>query len=183
MSSQPQKTADIAKVIAKRREAVIARQETWALVRRVLVLAVIAFIVLTQVFLIAQVEGLGMFPALKDGDLALVYRLQREFSRGDVVAYQANGGRHFGRIIAQAGDEVTISETGTLQVNSQLESGEILFPTYSADGEAFRCVVPAGHVFLVGDYRPEMEDSRTFGSVPLSQVEGKLITLLRRRGL
>ena len=48
MSSQPQKTADIAKVIAKRREAVIARQETWALVRRVLVLAVIAFFVLTQ---------------------------------------------------------------------------------------------------------------------------------------
>ena len=44
-------------------------------------------------------------------------------------------------------------------------------------------MVPAGHVFLVGDYRPEMEDSRTFGSVPLSQVEGKLITLLRRRGL
>lgn len=182
-SDQPRKAADIAKVIANRREQVIARQETWALVRRILLLAAVCFLVLTQVFLIAQVEGQDMFPSVKDGDLALVYRLQGSYARGDIVAYQVNGERHFGRIIAQAGDEVSISTAGTLLVNSQLQSGEILFPTEPRNGEAFHCIVPEGQVFLLGDYRTQTEDSRDFGPIPLSDVEGKLITLLRRRGL
>lgn len=183
MSAQPRKTADIAKVIARRREGVIAREETWALVRRVLLLTAVAALVLTQVFLVTQAEGNGMYPALRDGDLALVYRLQGSYSRGDVIAYQHDGQRYFGRIVATAGDEVIISETGTLLVNSQLESGEILFPTTTADGAEFRCIVEAGCVFVLGDYRTQAEDSRTFGAIPLSSVEGKLITLLRRRGL
>ena len=170
-------------MIARRREGVIARQETWALVRRVLLLAVVAVLVLTQVFLITQVDGNGMFPALKDGDLAIIYRLQGKFSRGDIVAYEVDGVRHFGRIVAQAGDEVIISESGTLLVNGQLESGEILFPTDSPDGELFNCKVEPGCIFVLGDYRTQTEDSRDFGPIPLSDVEGKLITLLRRRGL
>lgn len=183
MSVQPRKTADIAKVIARRREGVIARQETWALVRRVLLLTVVAVLVLTQVFLVTQVEGNDMYPALRDGDLVIVYRLQSKFSRGDIVAYEVDGVRHFGRIVAQAGDMVNITESGTLLVNGQLESGEILFPTTSADGEEFTCKVESGCVFVLGDYRTQAEDSRHFGSIPLSDVEGKLITLLRRRGL
>lgn len=183
MTSQPRKTADIAKVIARRRQAVIDRQDTWALVRRVLLLAVVLLIVLTQVFLVTRVEGTGMFPALKDGDLVVVYRLQSKFSRGDVIAYQHGGERYFGRIVAQSGDEVSISDTGTLLVNGRLESGEILFPTNSADGQAYRCVVPMGYVFVLGDYRTQTQDSRDFDCIPLSEVEGKIITLLRRRGL
>ena len=183
MSSQPQKTADIAKTIAKRREGVIARQETWALVRRVLVLAAVAVLVLTQVFLVTQVEGTGMFPALEDGDLVLVYRLQGSYARSDVIAYRKDGVRYFGRIVASAGDEVTITESGSLLVNSQLESGEILFPTNTADGQTFTQKVPAGYVWVMGDYRTQTQDSRDFGPIPLADVEGKVITLMRRRGL
>lgn len=183
MSVQPRKTADIAKVIARRREDVIARQETWALVRRVLLLAAVAALVLTQVFLITQVEGTGMYPALEDGDLVLVYRLQGSYSRRDVIAYEVDGVRCFGRIVASAGDEVTITENGSLLINSQLESGEILFPTTTEDGELFRYIVQKGEVFVLGDYRTQAEDSRDFGPIPLSDVEGKVITLLRRRGL
>lgn len=183
MSRQPQKTADISKVIAQRREGVIARQETWALVRRVLILLVLAFIVLTQLFLVTQVEGNGMFPAMRDGDLTLVYRLQGSYARGDVIAYRVDGVRYFGRIVAHAGDEVSITESGSLLINSRLESGEILFPTNTADGGPFTAVVPAGHIWVMGDYRTQTEDSRNFGPIPLSDVEGKVITLLRRRGL
>ena len=183
MSSQPRKTADIARVIARRREAAIAGEETWALVRRIAVLALAAFLVLTQVFLVTQVEGTGMFPALEDGDVVLVYRLQGSYARSDVIAYQVDGERCFGRIVAQAGDEVTITENGSLLINSQLESGEILFPTNTADGQTFTQKVPAGCVWVMGDYRTQTQDSRDFGPIPLTDVEGKVITLLRRRGL
>ena len=184
MSVQPRKTADkIARVIAKRREGVIARQETWALVRRILILGAIAVLVLTQLFLLTQVEGNGMYPALRDGDLALVYRLQGEYARGDVIAYQRDGQRYFGRVVATQNDEVIITESGQLLVNSQLESGEILFPTAMADGSEQRWKVEPGQVFVLGDYRTQAEDSRIFDPIPLPDVEGKLITLLRRRGL
>ncbi|MBQ8200168.1 MAG: signal peptidase I [Clostridia bacterium] len=173
----------IARVIAKRRDQVLARQETWALVRRVLLLAVIAFAALTQVFLITQVDGQEMFPAVKDGDLALVYRLQRSYMRGDVVAYEVNGQMRFGRIAGMPGDEVAISTNGTLLVNGLIQSGEILFPTEPRNGEAFTCSVPDGCYYILGDYRTQAEDSRDFGPVPAQDMTGKLITILRRRGL
>ncbi|MBQ8556025.1 MAG: signal peptidase I [Clostridia bacterium] len=180
---KPRKSADIARVISRRREQVVTAQETWALVRRVLLLAVVGYLLLTQVFLITQVEGQGMFPAVKDGDLAMVYRLQGSYARNDVVAYQAEGQRYFGRIIAQGGDEVQIDTTGTLLVNGLIQTGEILFPTNTRDGESYRYVVPEGCVYVLGDYRTQTVDSRDFGAISLDDVEGKLITILRRRGL
>ena len=39
-----------------------------------------------------------MYPSLKDGDLALGYRLEREYRTGDVIVYEAGGALHFGRV-------------------------------------------------------------------------------------
>ena len=36
-------------------------------------------------------------------------------------------------------------------------------------------VVPAGHVYVLGDNEEVSEDSRTFGAVPNSQILGKVI--------
>ena len=38
-------------------------------------------------------------------------------------------------------------------------------------------------MFLLGDYRTQTLDSRDFGAISMENVEGKVITLLRRRGL
>jgi len=38
-------------------------------------------------------------------------------------------------------------------------------------------------VFILGDYRTQSEDSRDFGAVPLDDIAGKVITVLRRRSL
>ena len=43
--------------------------------------------------------------------------------------------------------------------------------------------VPEGCLFLLNDCRTQGEDSRHFGGVPEKNVAGKVITLLRRRGL
>ncbi len=173
----------IARVVAKRRERITAWQETWALVRRVLILALAAWLILSQVFLVTQVEGQDMFPAVKDGDLALLYRLQRTYRRGDVTAYRQDGVLRFGRIAGMPGDQVIITPDGTLTVNGMLQSGEILFPTTPRTEERFVCDVPQGCVFILGDYRTQAVDSRDFGVVSLEDVEGKLLTLMRRREL
>ena len=43
--------------------------------------------------------------------------------------------------------------------------------------------VPEGSVYVLGDYRTNTQDSRDFGAIPIKSVQGKVITILRRRGL
>lgn len=177
------KTEEIADVIARRKEQCAVRKGYVSLLVRILVLIAAGYVFFTQVFLITQTRGLGMFPALKDGDLAIVFRMQQSYARDDVVAYRVDGQRYFGRIVARATDVVTIDESGVLLVNGTPQSGEILYPTYAKEGIEYPYRVPEETVFVLGDYRTQTEDSRDFGPIPLVDVEGKVITILRRRGL
>ena len=178
------KPRTLSDVIARRREHIALRDGYLSLIVRVLALAAAACLLFTQVFLVAQNSGLGMFPALKDGDLMVVFRLQRDYAKNDVVTYRAEGRRYVGRIAAAAGDEVDMDEDGNLTVNGALQTGEILYPTYAGeDGPAYPYTVPEGCVFLLGDYRTQTLDSRDFGTISMENVEGKVITILRRRGL
>lgn len=183
MKKRTKKTEEIADVITQRRERSAIRKGYVSLLMRLVVLAVAGYVFFTQVFLITQTSGLGMFPALKDGDLAIVFRMQQEYARNDVVTYQVDGQRYFGRIVARATDVVTIDESGTLLVNGTPQSGEILYPTYAKEGIEYPYRVPEGCVFVLGDYRTQTQDSRDFGPIPLEDVEGKVITILRRREL
>lgn len=177
------KQETIANVITSRKNRVLDRQGYFSLLRRVLFLILAGWILLSSVFLITQASGNDMFPSVKDGDLIIGFRLQKEYAKNDVVAYFADGRPHIGRIAAQGGDVVTMDDSGTLLVNGTVQSGEIMYPTYAKEGIEYPYQVPEGHVFILGDYRTQAEDSRDFGSIPLENVEGKVITILRRRGL
>lgn len=179
------KTKDmtVAQVVAKRRRRLFTREGYRSLLLRILLLAAVCYALFTQVFLITQVSGQDMFPAMKDGDLLVVYRLQQTYAVGDIVSYQVEGVRHFGRIAANQYDGITINKDGSLTLNGSRQDGEILYPTYTRDGEGYYLHIPEGQVFLLGDYRTQTKDSRDFGAIPMTDVEGKVISLLRRRGL
>lgn len=177
------KAATAADVIRARRIALNTREGYISLFFRVVVLALTAYVIFTQVFLITQNKGQGMFPAIKDGDLIIGYRLQQEYAKNDVVVYTVNGEQRVGRIIGRPTDVVTISDTGSLLVNGTTQTGEILYPTYAKEGLEYPYRVPEGQIFILGDYRTNAEDSRDHGSVIMEHVKGKVITILRRRGL
>ena len=157
------------------------------LIIRITVLAVIAYLILTYGFLITQCRGQGMFPAIKDGDLCIAFRRQAQALVGehivqdDVVAYRFDGQRRFGRVVAVAGDIVMIDGSGNLSVNGVSQSQEVPYPTSAREGTEYPLRVPDGCVYVLGDYRTNAMDSRDFGSIPLENVEGKVITILRRR--
>lgn len=172
-----------AQIIANRRNRVLDARGYVSLIFRLIFLAAAGWILFTQVFYIGQTSGNGMFPAVKDGDLMIGYRLQGEYAKNDVVVYTHGGETYVGRILARATDVVTLDESGTLLVNGTAQSGEILYPTYPKEGLQYPYRVPEGHVFILGDYRTQTEDSRDFGPIPLENLQGKVITILRRRGL
>ena len=179
----------IEEVIAKRRERAFTRSGYVELLGRVAVLALVVWLVFTYGFLICQCVGQHMFPAMKDGDLCILFRrgiqetLGQKIVAGDIVAYRVDGERHFGRVVAIAGDSVQISTNGSVTVNGVTESEEILYPTYTRGDLLNITYVQSGTLYVLGDYRTNTEDSRDFGPIPLDSVEGKVISILRRRGL
>lgn len=125
-----------------------------------------------------------MYPRIRDGDLMLYYRLQREYHTGDVVTFTRDGTRYTGRIIAREADSVNLGDGGELLINENVQSEEIFYPTMKAEGEVtFPCQVPTGSVFLLCDYRTSGTDSRTYGPVKLKELDGKVISIMRRRGI
>ena len=72
---------------------------------------------------------------------------------------------------------------GGLTVNGVSQGGEITFPTYPRDNAEYTAVIPEGTLFVLGDHRTDTQDSRDYGPIPLDSVEGKVISILRRRGL
>lgn len=183
MTSTAKKKETISSIITVRRNRALDQQGYWSLLLRILFLVLAGWFMFTQVFLITQVSGNAMFPAVKDGDLVIAFRLQQEYAKNDVVVYTADGEPHIGRIAARATDVVTLDESGTLLVNGTAQSGEIMYPTYAKEGMEYPYKVPEGQVFILGDYRTQTEDSRDFGPIPMENVQGKVITILRRRGL
>lgn len=176
-------------VIRRRRERVIIRQGYRRLATRVLVLAAVVWLVFTYGFLITQAHGQGMFPAVKDGDLCIVFRRQAQdlfgekLVKDDIILYRMDGRRYAGRVAAVAGDVITLSASGGVTVNGAGQGGEILFSTYARGDLEYPYQVPEGCVFVLGDHRTDTTDSRDLGPIPLTSVEGKVITILRRRGL
>ncbi len=172
-----------AAVIEKRLEDARFRTELKQLIVRIIVIGVAAWLLLSEVFLITQARGQNMFPAVKDGDLVIAFRLQKEYVKGDIVVCEVNGRQYIGRIGANQTDNINLDETGSVTVNGTVQGGEIIYPTYARDTLSYPFHVPDGQVFLLGDYRTVSEDSRDFGPVPYNQVQGKVITILRRREL
>lgn len=173
----------IDEIIKKRRNRAALWEESINLLLRIIMIVVIGYLIFTQVFLLARVKGNEMFPALKDGDLIVGFRLQKSYEKNDIVSYKVDGVRKLGRYMAREKDVITMDESGTLRINGTIQSGEILYPTYAKDGIDYPYKVPEDHVFILGDFRTQTLDSRDYGAIPMDDIEGKVITLLRRRGL
>ncbi len=125
------------------------------------------------------VHGNRMFPKLRDGDCAVVLKIGG-FQKGDVVTYRKDGGRYFARIVGTPGDHICINSDG-FRINDMIQTEEIYYQTVS--DEEVDVIVGEKEVFLLNDYRSDQADSRRFGSVKYSDIDGKTIFLFRWRGL
>jgi signal peptidase I len=151
---------------------------------RLIVFVLIIVAIFTFVFGIARVSGESMYPRIRDGDLVFYYRIGRNYDIGDVVTFKIGSNRRMARIVAQGGDVVEVNEEGQLLVNGNVQEEEIFYPT-EADpgGVTYPYTVEADSYFVLCDFRTASSDSRNYGALAKSEIDGKIITLLRRRGI
>lgn len=171
-------------------------QESWysdagaqkeIVIRFVIKLAVILlalWIIFTFVFGISRISGESMYPRLADGDLTVYYRLEGDYQIGDVVTFKEGGIRCFGRIVAQGGDEVSFDAVGQLIVNGNIQQEEIFYRMEEVNSVLeLPYTVEEDSYYVLCDFRPIEADSRTYGTISGKDIDGKVITILRRRGI
>lgn len=154
------------------------------LLSKIAVLVVFLSITFFVVFGVYRCNDHTMSPACKDGDLVIIYRLEKNFYPSDVVVLEKDGEMQIRRIIAKAGDVVDITENG-LMINGNLQQ-EIYISTETLpfeEGITFPVTVKEGEYFVLGDNRSQATDSRIYGSVTEDEIKGSVITLIRRRGI
>lgn len=168
-------------IIEARRKSAVLRNQRYSYIftiARTFLLFAFFFILFQTKFAFKIVDNNGMYPALSAGDLTLCYN-QDQYIKNDVVFYRHDGKEYVGRVVAKGGDFVDYSESGSLIVNGTPQESGIVYPTYKPDGWAGAFRVPDGCVYVLGDYRVQTEDSRIFGAISLSDVEYKIIVLIR----
>jgi len=137
------------------------------------------------VFGICPVRGNFMHPAVKDGDLAVTLKLC-SYRLGDLAVWKdpETGQKRISRIVGLPGFEINITEAGELLTNGFMPSEEVFYRTDRAEGAAvgYPLVLGEDEYFLLDDRRPAGRDSRLFGPVKESDLLGKTVFLLRRRG-
>ncbi|MEE1264609.1 signal peptidase I [Ruminococcus sp.] len=127
--------------------------------------------------------GNNMHPAVNDGDLVITLKLQRPYLNAAVL-YRHDGKTRTGRVVGLPGNVIDISGKGELLVNGAIASEDVYYPTKKAENSkvTYPYTVEEGKAFILNDYREDTDDSRAFGAIDLSEIDGPLILSLRRRG-
>ena len=140
-----------------------------------LVAALVARATLLQAY---SIPSASMAPTLQPGDHILVTPrtsfLGTDVERGDVVVFRnpdAGPGFFVKRVVAVGGDHLEI-RGGKVRLNGKPLREAFLDPSVVTEGRALE-IIPAGHVFVLGDNRADSIDSRAWGFLPEERVVGK----------
>lgn len=126
-----------------------------------------------QPFRLVMVDGQSMSPSYESGQFLVANRSARDFRRGDVVVFDRKGQTLIKRVAFLPGDRI-------LQFHFLgswiAPPSDFVLSRLKGRGFLSRVVtVPEGELFVLGDNALGSIDSRVFGPIPMSSVEGKVL--------
>jgi len=140
-----------------------------------------ALIIKTFLFQAFFIPSESMLPTLQIGDRVLVNKVSYDFgdiSRGDVIVFTrppnappSDVNEFIKRVVGVPGDELQGID-GIVHVNGAPISESYIFEGGRTVNLPLT-IVPAGHVFVMGDNRGNSTDSRVFGAVGQELIVGK----------
>lgn len=117
-----------------------------------------------------------MKPTLNDGDRIFVERNFGELKRGDIVVFQFPKGKSKSfvkRIIGLSNETVEI-RSGSVFINGKILEEPYLNSELNQSGANMSPKsVPNEQYFVMGDYRDNSYDSRSWGTLPKDLIYGK----------
>ncbi|WP_248929743.1 signal peptidase I [Paenibacillus hamazuiensis] len=156
--------------------------EIWDWFKSILVALFLVVLVHQFGFHLSTVKGSSMQPTLQEDEWLFINKTIRyigSLHRGDVVIIREDDAEHSNhpylvkRIVGLPGDKVEIKQ-GRLYINDE-PLAESYVDSSIEDGRFSPHIVEADSYFVMGDnrHRNASFDSRSFGSVPSKQIEGR----------
>ncbi len=159
-------------------------KELLFLLAKIVAISIAFLLLFTFMFGAYRNADASMSPSVKDGDLVIFYRLDKNYVAQDTLVLKFEGKMQVRRVIATAGDTVDINENGLVINGAPQQETAIHEPTYRYDsGVEFPITLKEGQVFVLGDSRVNVTDSRIYGAVEIKDTLGKVMTILRRRNI
>ena len=146
-----------------------------------LLLAILLAVAVRALVRIYAVPSASMSPTLLEGDRMVVTRYVTDHpARGDVVVFEQPGRTSVTvkRVIGLPGDFVEASD-GVVRIG-----GKVLDEPYARPptSDISPQIVPADHLFVLGDNRGDSVDSRSWGPLPARLIIGRARLVLWRAG-
>lgn len=155
----------------------------------VAIVAIIAMSWLMRTFLFQayQIPSGSMEETIMTGDMVFAEKLSYRFGepqRGDIITFadpDIPSRTLIKRVVATEGQMVDLVDgeviVDGITLNEPYTDGKPSYPLTTAYGTniSYPYTVPAGEVWVMGDNRTNSQDSRYFGSIPVSTIAGKAV--------
>ncbi len=151
---------------------------------QILILVIIVYVLFGHIVSIMTAPNADMYPRIDSGDFMLVYRLDKDPKAQDIMVFEKNGTRYVGRVVAVGGDTVEVTD-GAVKINGYtMVETNIFYETYPLEGfTEYPLKLAEDECFILADQRKGTEDSRFFGPVTHRELEGTVISVMRRNNL
>jgi signal peptidase I len=154
--------------------------ELWETVQAVVIAVVLALLIRQFVVETYRVDGVSMEPTLQNNERLLVNKFIFRFTKpkaGEIIIFKPpipGETQDFVKRVIAVGGQTFSMQNGVVYVNGQAQPEPWLPASYRV-GTFAPVTVPPGDVWVLGDHRGDSEDSRVFGPVPLSSIQGEAI--------
>lgn len=167
---------------SKKQEADAFWKDFLFLIMKIGFICLFFYAIFSFLFGITRVKDMEMTSSVREGDIVVYNRLEKDYLWWDCVAVEYNGQVQIRRVVATGGDTVDITEEG-LKVNGYLQSERYITEQTRryAEGIEFPITLAEGQIFVLGDARYDATDSRIYGPVNQKDTLGKVMLVIRRR--
>lgn len=173
------------RVIAIRMRRLADREDISSFISKAIWMLIFVYILFGVVFGITPMKNNDMSPRISSGDVLFYYRLEDHFRANDVVVFEKDGRQYTGRVVAQGGDLVEVTDDSHLRINdSTVVESDIFYKTQKyGDEVTYPVQLEENQFFILCDYREGAKDSRYFGAVNQDEIKGKVLMVIRRSSL
>lgn len=127
-----------------------------------------------------KVHGDSMSPTLENGNWIFVSKTRKNYAVGDIISFESPdkiGEVYVKRIVGLPGDSLELTE-GILFVNGDYIMDYTEFnqsfklENFTIDGLYSEGIIPENRFFVMGDNLSQSRDSRDFGLIDLTSING-----------
>jgi signal peptidase I len=159
--------------------------EIWEWIKALFIAIILALLIRQFLFAPFVVEGDSMNPNLHDEERLIVNKIVYTIGspkRGDVIVFHATQEKDYiKRVIALPGDTIELTDDQLFVNGKPYEEPYLKSVIESAkmQGSSFNTrdygpmKVPEDHIVVFGDNRPNSQDSRDLGPIPVNTVVGR----------